>query len=222
MISQITAAGSSPAMRHRSTDPSVWPALASTPPSRARSGKTWPGVHSSEGWQPVRAAVRIVWARSWAEMPVEMPSRASTLTVKAVPYRDGPRWGWRGSWSPSIFSGAMARQISPLPALAMNAIASGVTFSAARTRSPSFSRFSSSTRMTIFPAFRSATASAIRHVCVIDTTSSYEPEPIVPQPPAAFNQAADPERTRTGGSHAEEAEAAEEEGTLKRKPGNHR
>ena len=41
--SQITAAGRWPASRQRSTAASVWPERISTPPSRAISGKTWPG-----------------------------------------------------------------------------------------------------------------------------------------------------------------------------------
>src|ERR1035438_1173752 len=48
MISQITPEGSSPARRERSTDASVCPARTSTPPSRARRGKTWPGRARSE------------------------------------------------------------------------------------------------------------------------------------------------------------------------------
>ena len=44
MISQITPAGKSPARRAMSTAASVWPARTSTPPSRATSGKTWPGL----------------------------------------------------------------------------------------------------------------------------------------------------------------------------------
>ena len=43
MISQITPEGSSPARRERSTEASVCPARTSTPPSRARRGKIWPG-----------------------------------------------------------------------------------------------------------------------------------------------------------------------------------
>ena len=43
MISQMTPAGKRPARRARSTVASVWPARTSTPPSRAISGKTWPG-----------------------------------------------------------------------------------------------------------------------------------------------------------------------------------
>ena len=53
MISQITPAGFSPASRARSTEPSVWPARRSTPPSRARSGKTWPGRTRSVGLRVV-------------------------------------------------------------------------------------------------------------------------------------------------------------------------
>ena len=43
MISQITPAGVRPASRARSTAASVWPVRSSMPPSRATSGKTWPG-----------------------------------------------------------------------------------------------------------------------------------------------------------------------------------
>ena len=52
------------------------------------------------------------------------------------------------------------RQISPRAWVAMKLMASGVTCSAASIRSPSFSRSSSSTRMTIRPARRSATISS--------------------------------------------------------------
>jgi len=45
----LAPAGESPAMRARSTAASVWPALASTPPSLAWSGKTWPGRARSSG-----------------------------------------------------------------------------------------------------------------------------------------------------------------------------
>jgi hypothetical protein len=84
MISQMTAAGASPASRARSTDPSVCPTRSSTPPSRARSGKMWPGVTMSLRVASGRIAVRTVCARSAAEMPVVTPSRASIETVNAV------------------------------------------------------------------------------------------------------------------------------------------
>lgn len=44
----------------------------------------WPGLRKSAGWVAGSASIRSVRARSAAEMPVLMPSRASTVTVKAV------------------------------------------------------------------------------------------------------------------------------------------
>ena len=52
-MSSLTAAdGCSPASRMRSTAASVWPARRSTPPSRARSGNTWPGRTRSAAVTP--------------------------------------------------------------------------------------------------------------------------------------------------------------------------
>jgi hypothetical protein len=79
--SQSTPAGRRPARRARSTAASVWPVRRSTPPSRARSGTTWPGRLKSTGEVSAEASRRIVRARSLAEMPVLTPSRASTVTV---------------------------------------------------------------------------------------------------------------------------------------------
>ena len=56
----------------------------------------------------------------------------------------------------------MGTQIRPRPSVAMKLIASGVTISAAIARSPSFSRSSSSTMMTMRPALISSTASSTR------------------------------------------------------------
>src|SRR5947207_2154408 len=64
----------------------------------------------------------------------------------------GPMCRW------SSRSEVMARQIRPRPYLAIKLMASGVTFSAARVRSPSFSRSSSSTTTIICPARISSTA----------------------------------------------------------------
>ena len=64
MISQTTPAGLSPASRARSTAASVWPARWSTPPGRARSGKTWPGWTRSCGVELGSIATWIVRARS--------------------------------------------------------------------------------------------------------------------------------------------------------------
>ena len=55
----------------------------------------------------------------------------------------------------------IAKQISPRPYCAMKLMASGVIFSAAMVRSPSFSRSSSSTTITICPARIAAIASAM-------------------------------------------------------------
>ncbi|NWG40006.1 MAG: hypothetical protein HXY27_08615 [Hydrogenophilaceae bacterium] len=100
-------------------------------------------------------AALIVTARSCVEMPVVTPSAASIETVKAVPCGVwlsiticfSPSWRQRVSVS--------VRQIRPRPYLAMKLMASGVTCSAAMTRSPSFSRSSSSTSTTMRPAFNS-------------------------------------------------------------------
>ncbi len=89
MISQMTPAGVRSARRARSTEPSVCPVRTRTPPLRARSGNTWPGVTRSSGLASGLAATRMVWARSAALMPVVTPRRASMLTVNAVP-RAGP------------------------------------------------------------------------------------------------------------------------------------
>ena len=84
MTSQITPDGFSPASRARSTAASVWPVRSSTPPAFAFSGKMWPGCTRSAGRAFGSIATWIVCARSCAEMPVVMPSRASTETVNAV------------------------------------------------------------------------------------------------------------------------------------------
>ncbi len=85
MISQMTPAGGSPAIRARSTAASVCPARTSTPPSRARSGNMWPGRARSAGFVAGSTAARTVAARSAAEMPVVVRRFASIDTVKAVP-----------------------------------------------------------------------------------------------------------------------------------------
>jgi hypothetical protein len=91
------------------------------------------------------------------------PSRASIETVKAVPKPD--EFSASGTIIPSrslsSCSSASGRQIRPRPKRAMKLIASGVTFSAAMQRSPSFSRSSSSTRTTMRPARISSSADSI-------------------------------------------------------------
>ena len=93
----------------------------------------------------------MVCARSAEEIPVVMPYAASTATVMAV------EWGevlWRtiiGMPSRSRSSPSMGTQIKPRPLTAMKVIASDVASSAAMTKSPSFSRSSSSTMITSPP-----------------------------------------------------------------------
>src|SRR5436305_8621753 len=83
------------------------------------------------------------------------------LTLKAVPKRL-VFLVTMGSMSSSSSRSAMhGMQMRPPPVLAMKAIHSGVTFSAAMARSPSFSRSSSSTMMTGRPALNSSIASGM-------------------------------------------------------------
>ena len=108
-------------------------------------------------------ATWMVVARSVAEMPVVTPNRrwASMLTVKAVDSSSVLRsviWG-KPSWSQR--SPVSARQIRPRPCRVMKLIISGVASSAAQTRSPSFSRSSSSATMMILPFRRSSIACSI-------------------------------------------------------------
>src|ERR1035437_8358956 len=91
-------------------------------------------------------------------MPVVTPSLASMDSVNAVPKLEvfsadiWPRRRW------SRRSSVMARQTRPRPYLAMKLVASGVIFSAAMVRSPSFSRSSSSQTTIMRPARSSESA----------------------------------------------------------------
>ncbi|MNY34386.1 hypothetical protein D3C86_1687230 [compost metagenome] len=151
ITSTITEAGVKPARRAKSQPASVCPARVSTPPSRARNGKMWPGCTMSAALAPWATAVATVRARSAAEMPVVTPMAASMDTVNAVlntlpllgTICSSPRrWQW---------SSVRVRQIRPRASRAMKLMASAVQQSAASSRSPSFSRSSSSTSRTIFP-----------------------------------------------------------------------
>src|SRR5882757_910938 len=93
-------------------------------------------------------------------MPVVTPWRASIASQKAVPYCEVFSAVMAPMRRCSSRSSVIARHTSPRPNLAMKLIASGVTFSAARVRSPSFSRSSSSTTTIIRPARISSIAVA--------------------------------------------------------------
>jgi hypothetical protein len=161
MISQMTAEGLSPAMRARSTDASVCPGRTSTPPFLARRGKTCPGRARSCGRVLESTAVRMVVARSDALMPVVTPLRASMETVKAVPKKEVLSATCIVRCSSSQRSSVRGMQMRPRACVAMKLTWSGVTSSAAQTRSPSFSRSSSSTMMIMRPSRMSAAASSM-------------------------------------------------------------
>src|SRR5512132_2302196 len=177
MTSQMTPDGVRPARRAMSTPASVWPARTSTPPSRASSGNTWPGETISSGPFVASMATAIVRARSEAEMPVVTPSRASIEMVKAVWCREALRLGISGSFSSLTRARVSARQISPRPYLAMKLIAAGVAICAGMTRSPSFSRFSSSIRMNIRPLRASSMMSSMLDSCA----GRSKPSPVLNQ-----------------------------------------
>ena len=96
-------------------------------------------------------AACMVRERSAAEMPVVTPSAASIDTVKLVcmlePFLSTieVRLSCRQRASVSV------KQIRPRPCLAIKLMCSGEANCAARTKSPSFSRSSSSTKITMRP-----------------------------------------------------------------------
>ena len=111
-----------------------------------------------------------MWARSRALIPVVTPSFASMEMVKAVPKEEvfAPSSTMSGSRSWRTFSSVSERHTSPRPCFAMKLTAAGVTFSAAMQRSPSFSRSSSSVRITIRPSrIRSSACSTRATACFV-------------------------------------------------------
>src|SRR6266705_2065358 len=156
MISHSTAAGCSPASCARSQQASVWPARTSTPPACAISGNTWPGWTMSPGVALGKAATLMVRARSAAEMPVVTPDAASMDTVKLVPCTERLRATIGSRFRRSACASVIGMQTRPRPNFAMKLI-----FSAAKMRSPSFSRSSSSTSTAMRPALSSAMISWI-------------------------------------------------------------
>ena len=160
IISTITPAGSNPAKRAKSIAASVCPVRLKTPPSFATNGKICPGLANSKGlvWSLISAFT--VLALSLAEIPVVTPfPLKSTDTVKAV--SNGSvllRTIILSSNSLHLVS-VKGAQIRPRPCVAIKFIICGVTFSAAAKKSPSFSRFSSSTTIITLPFLMSSIAS---------------------------------------------------------------
>src|SRR6266446_1606587 len=181
MSSESTPTGGRPASRHRSMHASVWPERISTPPSRATSGKTWPGRTKSAAPLLGLASARTVLVRSSAEMPVVSPWRTSTETVKAVP-RGASFKATMGSRCRRFASSAdSGTHTMPEVWRMMKAIFSGVHLEAAMNRSPSFSRSSSSATTTISPRPKAAATSSTWHwdslVVIGDFPMSLSPPP---------------------------------------------
>mmetsp|Transcript_26687 Transcript_26687/g.58502 ORF Transcript_26687/g.58502 Transcript_26687/m.58502 type:complete len:240 (-) Transcript_26687:1391-2110(-) len=161
-ISHSTPARERPARCARSTPASVCPSRDNTPPSTARNGKMCPGLLKSASVVFISASRFIDLERSIELIPVVIPcfAAASTVTVNAVFLGSSLLVIIWGSLSASIRSPSMAMQITPLEYRTMKAMSSGVQASAAMIKSPSFSRFMSSTTTTILPSFTAAMASS--------------------------------------------------------------
>ena len=186
--SQSTPAGRNPASRARSMAASVCPCRSRTPPSAARSGKMCPGVARSSGRVAGLISTRTVRARSCAEVPVVVPSMASTDTVNGVPMRAVLRRTICGSPSSSSRVPVSATQMMPRPCRAMKFTPCGVHDSAAMMRSPSFSRPSSSTTMTMRPRRISSMASRI------ELSGLMKPSPSFPRGSRPRSAPGDPPR----------------------------
>ena len=157
--SQSTPAGANPAIRARSTDASVWPARRRTPPSFAVSKWTWPGRTKSSTVVSGFTISRTHLALSSAVIPVFAVTWSRGVT-KAVPklVLFCSTIGFRSKRRQT--SGRTGMQKSPRP-LMIKLMFSGVAISAAQTKSPSFSRDSSSTTITTSPRRIASTAAGI-------------------------------------------------------------
>ena len=162
IISTSTPAGANPAKRAISIVASVCPQRRKTPPFFARKGKICPGLPRSSGLVSGFINAFTVLLLSLAEMPVVQPSPSrSILTVNAVSCSEvlSVTMGLRSSsWQRSSVMGA---QIKPRPCMLIKLITSGVTFSAAAIKSPSFSLSSSSTTIISLPFLISSMALSI-------------------------------------------------------------
>ena len=155
-ISQSTPAGAKPAIRARSTAASVWPARLNTPPSLASNRWTCPGRTKSSGWLRGSTIVTTVRLRSSAVIPVRL-RRWSSGVIKAVPSGAVLLSTSGCTSSRSQISGKIGMQKSPRPVM-IKLTFSGVAFSAAQIKSPSFSRPSSSTTLITSPREIASTA----------------------------------------------------------------
>ena len=90
-------------------------------------------------------------ALSFAEIPVVIPFLASIETVNAVWFRDLLTGDIKGKFNLFAWTVSIAKQINPLPCIAIKLIFFELESVVDIIKSPSFSLFSSSTRMYIPP-----------------------------------------------------------------------
>ena len=119
----------------------------------------WPGRVKSEAPTLPLARLRTVSVRSSAEMPVVVPCLKSTLTVKAVVWAESLSATIGARFSRLASARVIGVQTMPEVWRTMKAIFSGVQWTAATIRSPSFSRPSSSITTTISPRSKARMAS---------------------------------------------------------------
>ena len=117
-----------------------------------------------------------------------IPFAASTETVKSVPNLSSFLGTIRLSPSFSARACETGAQIKPRPSAAMKLISAGVTLRAAKTRSPSFSRWASSVMITIRPFRMAAITSSIRSApCgFFMPHPPVQPLPSSPPPPTLY------------------------------------
>ena len=161
MISIRAAAGWSPAKRAMSTAASVCPARLNTPLFCAYKGLICPGRPKVAEVELGSANAWMVAARSWADTPVVQPSSLSMVTVKGVPNIEVLLLTCLSSSNSAQRSSVIGAHNTPRPSFSMKFTFSGVIFSAAIMKSPSFSRSSSSTTMINLPSRKSAIASSM-------------------------------------------------------------
>jgi hypothetical protein len=138
----------------------------------ATRAQTWPGRTKSPALLVGSIIASTVRARSWAVMPVRAV-RWSTGTVNDVPKGAVFDSTIGASFNRSQTSGSTGTQNWPRPCVIMKLTISGVTFSAAQTKSPSFSRSSASATITTSPrAMASMVASIVENVRVLDINTS--------------------------------------------------
>ena len=160
MISTSTPAGLNPASRQ--VNGCFCMACSSTRRLFCTQGKNMPGTPRSSGLVAGSTRARIVFARSLARNPCR-GTMANQIhgNGKGVSWEDVFRLTIISRCNSSHRSSVSEAQINPRPWVAIKLMTSGVTFSAAVIKSPSFSRLASSTTMTTLPALISAMASAM-------------------------------------------------------------